>query len=125
MPELCSQLDSTSLLMLQLSCILNMVSVWKRGIVRVFLCTDNQDAAENHRRKTRLDELLIQLRISAHTVLVPFVDVKNLLNRPIISESDLPHYQQLFSNADVLNASELYLKAVNSLIKQYSEEASL
>ena len=55
--------------MLQLSCILNMVSVWKRGTVRVFLCTDSADnAGENLRRKSRLDDLLVQLRISAHTV---------------------------------------------------------
>jgi hypothetical protein len=111
--------------MLQLSCILNMVSVWKRGHVRVFLCTDNLDESENQRRKARLDELLNQLRISAYTVLVPFIEVKNMLNRPIISEADLPHYQQQFSNADVMNASDLYLRAANQLIKQYSDEASL
>ena len=111
--------------MLQLACILNMVSVWKRGVVRVFLCTDNLDASENRRRQTRFEELLTQLRISAHVVLVPFIEVRNLLNRPIISDADLPHYQQMFSNADVMNASELYLKAVNTLIRQYSNEASL
>jgi hypothetical protein len=124
-PESCSQLDSTSMLMLQLACILNMVSVWKRGHVRVFLCTDNLDASENERRKARLDELLNQLRISAYTVIVPFIEVKNMLNRPIISEADLPHYQQQFSNADVMNTSDLYLRAANQLIRQYSDEASL
>lgn len=111
--------------MLQLSCILNMVSVWKRGQVRVFLCTDHPDASENARRKSRLDDLLTQLRINAQTVLVPMENVKNLMNRPLINEADLPHYQQLFSNQDVMSASELYLKAANQLIKQYSEDASM
>ncbi len=124
-PELCAQLDSTSLFMLQLSCILNMVSVWKRGVLRVFLCTDQVDEAENARRKQRLDDLLNQLRISAQTIVVSIESVRNLLNRPIIGEGDLQHYQQLYTVSDVLQASDIYLKAANALIKNYSEEASL
>ncbi len=124
-PELCSQLDSTSLFMLQLSCILNMVSVWKRGQVRVFLCSDNLDPVENSRRKGRLDELLNQLRISALTTIVQIQNVKNLLNRPVISETDLAHYQTSHTSIDILNASDIYLKSANQLIKQYSESASL
>lgn len=111
--------------MLQLACILNMVSVWKRATVRVFLCTDNVDPVENARRKSRLDDLLNQLRISALTCLVPMETVRNLINRPIISESDLPHYQQSTTSFEILNVSDIYLKAVNQLIKQYSESASL
>jgi hypothetical protein len=111
--------------MLQLACILNMVSVWKRGKVRVFICSDQTDASENQRRKARLDDLLNQLRITAYTVLVPFTEVKNMLNRPSINEADLPHYQQLYTCADVLNASDLYLKSVNQMLRQYSADASL
>lgn len=111
MPELCTQLDSTSLFMLQLACILNMVSVWKRATVRVFLCTDTADITENDRRKARLDELLAELRIQARTILVPMEPVKNLLNRPVINEQDLPHYQQsLFTSHEILAASDIYLK---------------
>lgn len=113
MPELCTQLDSTSLFMLQLACILNMVSVWKRATVRVFLCTDTSDITENDRRKARLDELLTQLRIQARTILVPMEPVKNLLNRPVINEQDLPHYQQsLFTSHEILAASDIYLKVL-------------
>lgn len=125
LPELNNQLDSTCLFMLQLSCILNMVSVWRRGIVRVFLCSESHDALENMRRKTRLEELLVQLRIHAQVHLVPFENVKNLINRPIISESDLPHYQQGSTNLEILNVSEIYLKAANQLVRQYSESASI
>ena len=125
MPELCSTLDSTSLFMLQLACILNMVSVWKRATVRVFLCSTVQDAAENDRRKSRLDDLLAQLRIHALTILVPMESVRDVINRPIIKEEDLPHYQSSFTNQEILNVSDVYLKAVNDLIKEYSNNASL
>lgn len=125
MPESCTQLDSTCLFMLQLACILNMVSVWKRATVRVFLCTDNSDLTENSRRKSRLDDLLNQLRIHSLTSLIPMENVKNLLNRPVISESDLPHYQLASTNLEILNVSDIYLKAANQLIKQHSESASL
>ena len=111
--------------MLQLACILNMVSVWKRATLRVFLCTDCQDAAENDRRKSRLDDLLTQLRIHALTVLVPFETVRNLINRPIISEADLIHYQQPHTSLEILNVSDIYLRAVNHMVKQYSGTSSL
>lgn len=124
-PESCTQLDSTSLFMLQLACILNMVSVWKKATVRVYLCSDNSDTVENMRRKTRLDDLLNQLRIQALTTLIPMEQVRDLLNRPIITESDLPHYQQSSTNFEILNVSDIYLKAANTLIKQHSENASL
>ena len=111
--------------MLQLACILNMVSVWKRAHMRVFLCTDNSDPIENERRKTRLDDLLTQLRIGATTVMVPLESARNVLNRPWISESDLPFYQSTVSNADIMCVSDIYLRACNQLIRQYSTSASL
>ncbi len=116
MPELCAHLDSTSLFMLQLACILNMVSVWKRAQVRVFLCTCEADAAENDRRKSRLDDLLAQLRINALTILVPMESVRNVINRPLIKEEDLVHYLMPSTNVEVLNVSDIYLKAVNQLV---------
>lgn len=111
--------------MLQLACIMNMVSVWKKAALRVFLCTDTSDPTENERRKLRLDELLNELRIHATTYLVQMEPVKNLLNRPVINEADLSHYQQSFTSQEILNASDIYLKAANQLIKQHSESASL
>jgi hypothetical protein len=102
-----------------------MVSVWKRATVRVFLCTDSQDLAENMRRKSRLDDLLNQLRITASTQLIQMENVKNLLNRPIISENDLQHYQVPYTNLDILNVSDIYIKAVNQLLRQHSDSASL
>ena len=60
-----------------------MVSVWKKATVRVFLCSDNLDVNENARRKSRFDDLLIQLRIQALTCLVPMENVKNLLKEKL------------------------------------------
>jgi potassium/chloride transporter 9 len=125
MPELCSQLDATSLFMLQLACILNMVSVWKRATLRVFLCTTVADAAENDRRKSRLDDLLAQLRINALTVLVPMETVRDVINRPIIKDEDLTYYQSSFTSQEILNVSDVYLRAVNQMIKSYSEQSAL
>lgn len=125
MPELCTQFDSTCLFMLQLACILNMVSVWRRATVRVFLCTDSLDAAENAKRKSRLDDLLNQLRIHATSYLVQMETVRNLINRPIINEVDLVHYQTAHTSPEFLNVSDIYLKAVNQLIKSYSSNSAL
>jgi hypothetical protein len=125
MPELCTQLDSTCLFMLQLACILNMVSVWKKATVRVFLCSDSSDIAENDRRKSRLDDLLNQLRIHALVQVVQMEQVKILLNRPIINDADLYHYQSNTTNPEILNVSDIYLKAANQLVKQYSLNSAL
>lgn len=112
--------------MLQLACILNMVSVWRRAVLRVFLCTDSNDPNENQRRKTRLDDLLNQLRIHALTCLVPLDNVKSLLNRPSISNSELIRLTLNNStDADLLNVSDTYLKSVNQLVKQHSEQSAL
>ena len=125
LPEFPHVLDSTSLFMLQLACILNMVSVWKRAVVRVFLCIDSNDVGDGAQRKMKLEDLLTQLRIHALCAIVPMKNVKDLINRPTINEADLAHYQQLTTSLDILNVSDIYLKAVNQLIKQYSDSASL
>jgi potassium/chloride transporter 9 len=125
LPESCTRYDSTCMLMLQLACILNMVSVWRRAVVRVFLCTDSLDEVENSRRKTRLDSLLNQLRIHAMTCVVPLENVKNLLNRQPISDNEIIRLGQAGTNAEVLSVSDTYFKSVNQLIRQFSEHASL
>ena len=52
--------------------------------------------------------------------------MKNLLNRPVICDADLVHYQQQsVMSTELMNTSEIYLKAVNQLIRQYSEGCSL
>jgi hypothetical protein len=126
-PESCSQLDSTCLFILQLACILNRTkSVWKKAQLRVFLCTDTSDVVEIGRRKSRLDTLLNQLRITATTTFVPFDRVKQLLNRPFIDDYNLIHYQQNSTTSlGILSASETYLKAANELIREYSGASTL
>jgi hypothetical protein len=102
-----------------------MVSVWRRAVVRVFLCTDSLDEIENSRRKTRLDSLLNQLRIHALTCVVPLESIKNLLNRQPINDSEIVRLGQSGTNAEVLSVSDTYFKSVNQLIRQFSEQASL
>ncbi len=91
----------------------------------MFLCTESSDAAENARRKSRLDDLLTQLRIHATSFLVQMEHVKILLNRPTINEADLIHYQLSTTSPEILNVSDIYLKAVNQLIKEQSVNSAL
>ena len=102
-----------------------MVSVWRRGILRVFLCTDSLDPIENARRKSRLDDLLNQLRIHALTCIVHLDSVKNLLNRQPMSENDLTRMTQNGTSPDLLNISDTYLKSVNQLVRQHSDQSPL
>ncbi|VDP30082.1 unnamed protein product [Soboliphyme baturini] len=63
--------DNSSLFLLQLACILSMVSRWKtRIMLRVFLCvTSLQDM---HHKEVQLKEMLSQLRIRAKSILLPW-----------------------------------------------------
>ncbi len=89
------------------------------------MCTESSDAAENARRKSRLDDLLTQLRIHATSFLIQMEHVKILLNRPTINEADLIHYQLSTTSPEILNVSDIYLKAVNQLIKEQSVNSAL
>lgn len=48
-----------------------------------------------------------------------------MLSRPVIPEGDLYRYQHSATNLEVLNVSEIYLKAVNTLIKTHSDNSTL
>jgi len=68
-----SLLDTTSLFLLQLACILNMTQSWKSMTLRVFLvCTSSTTSAEADLREAELKRMLQILRIKARIVVVPW-----------------------------------------------------
>lgn len=78
-PETVRILDTTSLLMLQLACILEMVESWHKvgTLIRVFLCVNREDDAEV--MKKNIKQVLTQLRIPAKVIVVNWDHITYLL----------------------------------------------
>uniref|UniRef100_A0A665V2V0 Solute carrier family 12 member 9 n=1 Tax=Echeneis naucrates TaxID=173247 RepID=A0A665V2V0_ECHNA len=60
-PDSCSYVDTCSLFLLQLACILNMVRGWKKATLRLFLCVEEGRSVRGSEEK--LGQLLKELRI--------------------------------------------------------------
>ncbi|XP_034238432.1 solute carrier family 12 member 9 [Thrips palmi] len=109
--------DTSSLFMLQLACILNMVPGWKHLTLRVFLL---ESGNQRRRNEHRLRQLLQQLRISASIYQVDgWVEKLQLLQRN--GGSVLPSAVDNFSTKQ---ESQDYIKSVNGMIKQNSLQSA-
>ncbi|XP_078616081.1 solute carrier family 12 member 9-like isoform X2 [Branchiostoma floridae x Branchiostoma japonicum] len=120
-PEMASYFDVTCFFLLQLACILNMVPHWRKVTrMRVFLCVEGGDHNEpgTRRREAKLKELLTQLRIQA--------DI-NIINwEHVICLRGNPEGTVLTDEAPVAMAiTEEYLRAMNELIKQQSQNTAV
>uniref|UniRef100_A0A8C5HI71 Solute carrier family 12 member 9 n=1 Tax=Gouania willdenowi TaxID=441366 RepID=A0A8C5HI71_GOUWI len=62
-PDSCSYVDTCSLFLLQLACILNMVRAWRKATLRLFLCVEEGRSVRGSEEKLR--QLLKELRIKA------------------------------------------------------------
>lgn len=69
-PDSCSYVDTCSLFLLQLACILNMVRAWRRATLRLFLCVEEGRSVRGSEQK--LGQLLKELRIKAQVYSVPW-----------------------------------------------------
>uniref|UniRef100_A0A0K2T689 Solute carrier family 12 member 9 n=1 Tax=Lepeophtheirus salmonis TaxID=72036 RepID=A0A0K2T689_LEPSM len=67
------QLTTTSVFMLQMACIVNMVPRWKKLNLRVFFCVDENEMHIGMKRQS-LQNKLLNLRIKAEIVVVPIAD---------------------------------------------------
>ncbi|XP_051176737.1 solute carrier family 12 member 9 [Leptopilina boulardi] len=133
--------DTTSLFMLQLACIINMVPVWKNLHLRVFHCeiSDNLNVAESTSsieeapkcsNELKLKKLLNMLRISASITKIPnwAAQVGGLKGRPLVgSKQDAE--SSLFESsdsADVVpsNVSRAYILNCNQLIQQHCSQTA-
>ncbi|KAM4566727.1 solute carrier family 12 member 9 [Odontesthes bonariensis] len=75
-PDSCSYVDTCSLFLLQLACILNMVRAWRKATLRLFLCVEEGRSVRGSEQK--LGQLLKDLRIKAHVYPVPWDQVVSL-----------------------------------------------
>ncbi|KAM3874905.1 solute carrier family 12 member 9 [Diretmus argenteus] len=69
-PDSSSYVDTCSLFLLQLACILNMVRAWRKARLRLFLCVEEGRSLKGSKEK--LGQLLKELRIKAHVYPVPW-----------------------------------------------------
>uniref|UniRef100_A0A7N9AW74 Solute carrier family 12 member 9 n=1 Tax=Mastacembelus armatus TaxID=205130 RepID=A0A7N9AW74_9TELE len=110
-PDSCSYVDTCSLFLLQLACILNMVRAWRKATLRLFLCVESGRSVRGSEEK--LGQLLKELRIKAQVYPVPWDQQVAL------------HWQRQddYVNSFPSNATRLsddYLSAVNMLILDQS-----
>uniref|UniRef100_A0A671Y6Q0 Solute carrier family 12 member 9 n=1 Tax=Sparus aurata TaxID=8175 RepID=A0A671Y6Q0_SPAAU len=104
-PDSSSYVDTCSLFLLQLACILNMVRAWRKATLRLFLCVEEGRSVRGSEEK--LGQLLKELRIKAQVYPVPW-------DQACEEEEDEDYVNSFPSNATRL--SDDYLSAVNKLI---------
>ncbi|KAJ1528503.1 hypothetical protein ONE63_006910 [Megalurothrips usitatus] len=109
--------DTSSLFMLQLACILNMVPGWKHLTLRVYLL---ECASQRRSNEHRLRQLLQQLRITASIYQVDgWTEKLQFLQR--YGGSVLP---SPIDNFSAKQESQDYIKSVNEMIKQQSQQSA-
>ncbi|XP_023817295.1 solute carrier family 12 member 9 [Oryzias latipes] len=133
-PDSSSYVDTCSLFLLQLACILNMVRAWRKATLRLFLCVEEGRSVKGSEEK--LGQLLKDLRIKAQVYPVPWDQVvalhwqrqggwsrKQQSTDPSTDESaaraEEDENQDDYVNSFPSNATRLsddYLSAVNKLI---------
>ena len=69
-PDSSGYVDTCSLFLLQLACVLNMVRAWRRARLRLFLCVEEGRSLRG--TKEKLGQLLKELRIKAAVHAVPW-----------------------------------------------------
>lgn len=137
--------DTTSLFMLQLACIINMVKGWNNLCLRVFYCEINEPdsdrslsisespgttSTEFSRASTehRLRKLLDSLRIAATIQKIPNwgVQIAGLQGKPLIeSRMEVGSYEPTAENNQGLSGiSRAYILNVNQLIRQHSDRTA-
>ncbi|XP_050451259.1 solute carrier family 12 member 9 [Cataglyphis hispanica] len=131
--------DTTSLFMLQLACIINMVSNWKNLHLRVFHCeiadgsgslniSDSCNSMNEHPRisnEHRIRKSLNLLRISASIKRIPEwgEQVRGLKGRSLL-ESKNQYESSTETNSALSNMSRAYILGVNQLIRQHSSQTA-
>uniref|UniRef100_A0A673YA21 Solute carrier family 12 member 9 n=1 Tax=Salmo trutta TaxID=8032 RepID=A0A673YA21_SALTR len=110
-PDSSSYVDTCSLFLLQLACILNMVRAWRHARLRLFLCVEEGRSLRGSEEK--LGQLLKELRIKANVYTVTW-DQQVALHWQRQGEAGGDYVNSFPSNATRL--SDEYLSAVNRLI---------
>ncbi|KAM9358758.1 solute carrier family 12 member 9 [Symphorus nematophorus] len=142
-PDSSSYVDTCSLFLLQLACILNMVRAWRKATLRLFLCVEEGRSVRGSEEK--LGQLLKELRIKAQVYPVPWDQQvalhwqrqgewgkKQLSKSPgTATEEKKPRAEEEDEDEDYVNSfpsnatrlSDDYLSAVNKLILDTAQPA--
>lgn len=137
-PDSSSYVDTCSLFLLQLACILNMVKAWRKAKLRLFLCVEEGRSMRGSEEK--LGQLLKELRIKAQVCPVPWDqqvalhwqrqgELGQKSQSPDASAKEAKHTKEEeedYVNSFPSNATRLsddYLLAVNQLILSAAEPA--
>lgn len=138
-PDSSSYVDTCSLFLLQLACILNMVRAWRRAKLRLFLCVEEGRSMRGSEEK--LGQLLKELRIKAQVYPVPWdqqvalhwqrqgkVGLSQKPQSPDASTEEAKHAteEEEYVNSFPSNTTRLsdnYLLAVNQLILNTAQPA--
>ncbi|XP_023932944.1 solute carrier family 12 member 9-like isoform X2 [Lingula anatina] len=113
-PRTAGYLDMSCLFILQLACILNMVSGWKsKTTLRIFLCVE-REGPDTERKQKKLEEILKQLRILGQIRAIPWTDavIHHATSQQSAEETKL--------STDYTVVSDEYVVKLNELIKQHS-----
>lgn len=111
-PDSTSYVDICSLFLLQMACILTMVSSWRLARLRIFLCIEAGDQGWI-RKEEKLRELLTKLRIRATIKIVPWDAVVALHWHKQLSPEE---QEENFVNMNATHITNEYLRAVNELV---------
>lgn len=135
-PDSSSYVDTCSLFLLQLACILNMVRAWRRAKLRLFLCVEEGQSVRGSEEK--LGQLLKELRIKAQVYPVPWDQQvalhwqrqgewgQKLLDPTTEERNHAEEEEEDYVNSFPSNATRLsdnYLQAVNQLILNTAQPA--
>ncbi|KAM3834894.1 solute carrier family 12 member 9-like [Vipera latastei] len=114
-PDSARYVDTSSLFLLQMACVLAMTRSWRRARLRLFLCVESCTGPQGQEDKLR--QLLKDLRIQAKVQIVPWDEVVALhwhSRRQVSADGGLNAY------SNIASISDEYLTAVNRLILQQS-----
>ncbi|XP_028654106.1 solute carrier family 12 member 9 [Erpetoichthys calabaricus] len=124
-PDSTNYVDVCSLFLLQMACILNMVSSWRSARLRIFLCIESGDDGWI-RKEEKLRELLNKLRIKATIKIVIWDEVTALhwhknqrAPTPGAGDDGVRSIANAPNSASLTNVSKItdeYLVAINQMV---------
>ncbi|XP_075058456.1 solute carrier family 12 member 9-like [Mixophyes fleayi] len=114
-PDSATYVNTCSLFLLQMACVLNMVRSWKKAKLRLFLCVERDGGLCG--QEVKLKQLLKDLRIKASIQTVDWDSVVALhWHKQIATNSDTSEETYLNFPNNSIRISTDYLEAVNQMI---------
>ncbi|MEE6519855.1 hypothetical protein FKM82_017622 [Ascaphus truei] len=114
-PDSTAYVDTCSLFLLQMACVLNMVRSWRKAKLRLFLCVETGSGLRG--QEVKLKQLLKDLRIKASIHTVAWDSVVTLhWHKKVSVDSEAEEEAYLNFPNNSIRISDEYLKAVNEMI---------